>query len=147
MDKFYYINLTKIIIEITIEAYNELGPGLHKNIYIQNIAYKLNKTGFKYNLALNLPLKHKDVPLSTIYISNLIIDNKIILELMTKEKILPIHETQLLTSMKLAKIKMGLLINFKKMSLNDGIKILLFHNNNFKSHLLSDSFKEDKKDP
>jgi GxxExxY protein len=146
LEEFYYINLIKKIIETAIETYNESGPGLSRNNYLQYMAAKLSKKNSTYNFNLNLSQKFINDPIPTNYITNLIIDNKILIEVIIEEKILPIHENKLLNTMKSTHIELGLLLNFKKMILNDGIRILIFQDNKkSNSAFFSKSFKKEKK--
>ena len=83
---------------------------------------RINHRRFKYETQKELPIAYKGLKLDSGYRIDLVVENNIILELKSVDKILPIHEAQLLTYMKLAGIKVGLLINFNVNKLKDGIK-------------------------
>ncbi len=117
--------LSNKIIGLALDVHRELGPGLLESTYQQCLAYELSKAKIKFELEKEIPVKYKDVQLNCGYRIDLLIDNKLILELKCVEKLLPIHEAQILTYMKLSNIKIGLLINFNVMMLKNGIKRLI----------------------
>ncbi|MBP7551935.1 MAG: GxxExxY protein [Spirochaetes bacterium] len=114
--------LSNDIIGYAIEVHKNLGPGLLESSYKQCLAYELSKANIKFGLEVELPIKYKDIQISSGYRIDMFVENEIILELKSVEKIIPIHEAQILTYMKLSNIKIGLLINFNSMLLKDGIK-------------------------
>lgn len=114
--------LSNEIIGCAIEVHKNLGPGLLESTYKQCLAYELSKSNIKFGLEVEIPIKYKDVQISCGYRIDLIVENKIIIELKSVEKIMPVHEAQILTYMKLSGIKIGLLINFNSKLLKDGIK-------------------------
>lgn len=93
-----------------------------ESTYEQSLAHELKLEGMPFKLQHPLPVQYKDVKLDCGYRVDLLIDNALIVELKCVEKILPVHQAQLLTYMKLAGIKIGLLINFNVVYLKDGIK-------------------------
>ena len=114
--------LSNKVIGLAIDVHRELGPGLLESTYQQCLSYELSKNNIKFELEKELPVKYKDVVINCGYRIDLLIENKLILELKCVEKLVPIHEAQILTYMKLAKIKTGLLINFNVQMLKNGIK-------------------------
>ena len=114
--------LSNKVIGLAIDVHRELGPGLLESSYQQCLAYELSKAEIKFELEKEIPVKYKDVKLDCGYRIDLLVDKKLILELKCVEKLLPIHEAQILTYMKLSNIKIGLLINFNVMMLKNGIK-------------------------
>ncbi|MBP7552513.1 MAG: GxxExxY protein [Spirochaetes bacterium] len=114
--------LSNEIIGCAIEVHKNLGPGLLESTYKQCLAYELSKSNIKFGLEVEIPIKYKDVKISCGYRIDLIVENKIIIELKSVEKIIPVHEAQILTYMKLSGIKIGLLINFNSKLIRDGIK-------------------------
>ena len=114
--------LSNKIIGLALDVHRELGPGLLESTYQQCLAYELSKAEIKFELEKEVHVKYKNVKLDCGYRIDLLVDNKLILELKCVEKLLPIHEAQILTYMKLANIKIGLLINFNVMMLKNGIK-------------------------
>jgi len=114
--------LSNKIIDFAIEVHKYLGPGLLENTYKQCMAYELSKAGINFNLEYAVPIKYKEVQISCSYRIDILVENKIILELKSVEEIIPIHEAQILTYMKLSNKNIGLLINFNVTLLKDGIK-------------------------
>ncbi len=114
--------LSKNVIGLAIDVHKELGPGLLENTYKQCLAYELSHANIKFQIEAELPVLYKTIRIACGYRIDLLIEDKLIIELKCVDDIHPIHEAQLLTYMKLAKIKTGLLINFNKKKLKDGIK-------------------------
>ncbi|GKW54927.1 hypothetical protein NCCP2140_39800 [Pseudoalteromonas sp. NCCP-2140] len=116
--------LTKKVIGCAIEVHKELGPGLLESSYEACLAYELNKVKLSGQRQIDLPIKYKDTLIEIGYRLDLIIEKKLIVELKSVEKLLPIHSAQLLTYMKLTNITAGLLINFNSLKLINGVKRL-----------------------
>ena len=114
--------LSNRVIGLAIEVHRRLGPGLLENTYKQCVAYELSNNVIPFQMEVGLPVRYKDVQLACGYRIDLIIDSRLILELKCVDKLLPIHEAQLLTYMKLSDIGTGLLINFNVRILKNGIK-------------------------
>ena len=114
--------LSNQVIECAIEVHRNLGPGLLESVYEQCLAYELTHKKIHFKLQHSLPVEYKTVNLDCGYRIDVLVENKLILELKSVDTVLPIHEAQLLTYMKLAKIKTGLLINFNVKVLKDGLK-------------------------
>ena len=114
--------LSKCVIGCAIEVHRELGPGLLESTYEQCLAYELCQAGISFRLQQPLPVNYKGVQLDCVYRIDVLAEDSLILELKSVEALLPIHEAQLLTYMKLANIKVGLLINFNVQLLKSGIK-------------------------
>ncbi|MFC1858964.1 GxxExxY protein [Thermodesulfobacteriota bacterium] len=114
--------LSNRVIGCAIEVHKQLGPGLLESTYEQCLAYELNKAGLPFKLQMPLPVHYKEIKLDCGYRIDILIDDKIIVELKSVEKLLPIHQAQLLTYMKLSHIKIGLLINFNVRFIKNGIK-------------------------
>jgi GxxExxY protein len=110
------------VIGCAIEVHKNLGPGLLESAYERCLSYELNAQGIKYETQKDLPIVYKGLKINSGYRIDLIVENSIIVELKSVDIILPIHEAQLLTYMKLAGIKVGLLINFNVKKLKSGIK-------------------------
>lgn len=115
-------DLSNKVIGSALEVHKNLGPGLLENTYKQCLAYELSKAGINFKIESEVPIKYKEINISCGYRIDLLIDNKLIIELKSIEKINPIHEAQILTYMKLSSIKIGLLINFNEKLLKDGIR-------------------------
>ena len=114
--------LSNKVIGLAIEVHRELGPGLLENTYKQCLAYELGRGGIKFQIEAELPVRYKEICISCGYRIDLLIEDKLIIELKNVEGLRPIHEAQILTYMKLANINTGLLINFNEQRLKDGIK-------------------------
>jgi GxxExxY protein len=114
--------LSKRVIGCAIEVHRNLGPGLLESTYEQCLAHELKCAGLPFMLQHPLPVNYNGVKLDCGYRVDLLVDNKIIIELKSVDKVLPIHQAQLLTYMKLAGIKIGLLMNFNVRFMKNGIK-------------------------
>ena len=115
--------ISKIIIGKAIAVHRCLGPGLLESAYRACLAYELRQLdGFKVEEEKPLPVIYKDIKLNCGYRLDMVINRKVIVELKTVENLLPIHEAQLLTYLKLTDTKLGLLLNFNVCVLKDGIK-------------------------
>ena len=113
--------LSNRVIGCAIEVHRFLGPGLLESAYEQCLAYELNRNGIAFHLQHPLPVQYKDIRLDCGFRIDMLVENQLIVELKSVEAIKPIHEAQLLTYMKLANVKIGLLINFNNTRLKDGI--------------------------
>ncbi len=115
-------DLSNKVIGLAIGVHKELGPGLLENTYKQCIAYELSHAVMPFQLEVELPVIYKSVRIACGYRIDLVVDSRLIVEFKCVDKLLPIHEAQLLTYMKLSKIGIGLLINFNERYLKNGIK-------------------------
>jgi len=113
---------SKQVIGCAIEVHKTLGPGLLESTYEQCLAHELRLAGLSFELQKSIPVKYKNVKLDCGYRLDLFIENSLIVELKSISKLQKIHEAQLLTYMKLANVKTGLLINFNELRLKDGLK-------------------------
>jgi len=115
-------DLSNRVIGCAIEVHRHLGPGLLESAYEQCLAHELSRNNIAFQLQLAQPVRYKDVLLDCGYRIDVQVENQLIVELKSVEKLLGIHEAQLLTYMKLAEIKIGLLMNFNVTKLKEGIK-------------------------
>lgn len=99
-----------------------MGPGLLENAYQQCLALELSRAGIAFEIEKEVPVHYKGMTVECGYRIDLLIEKELIIELKSVIQVLPIHEAQLLTYMKLINIKKGLLINFNERLLRDGIK-------------------------
>ena len=113
-------DLSSKVLGCAIEVHREIGPGLLESAYEQCLAYELNRANIPFKLQVELPLEYKQMKLDCGYRLDLLIDGRLLVELKSVEQLLKIHEAQ--TYMKLAKVKIGLLINFNVAVLRNGIK-------------------------
>ncbi len=114
--------LTSRIIGCAIEVHRELGPGLLENTYQLCLAHELNLSGLQFEYEHQLPVAYKDIFLDCGYRIDLLVENLVIVELKSVKELLPVHQAQILTYMKLAGKETGLLINFNVSRLKNGIK-------------------------
>jgi GxxExxY protein len=114
--------LSKAVIGCALEVHRELGPGLLESAYEQCLAHELRLQGLPFELQKMMPVEYKGVLIDCGYRLDVVVEGKIILELKAVAAIEPIHEAQILTYLKLAKVKTGLLINFNVPLLKDGIQ-------------------------
>ncbi|HHT9121901.1 MAG TPA: GxxExxY protein [Candidatus Wunengus sp. YC63] len=118
-----YLNqVTEKIIGAAIEIHKTLGPGLLESAYEECLCYELSRAGLHFQRQVDLPVLYKEVRLDCGYRLDLIVEDAVIVELKTVECLLPIHEAQLLTYLKMKNLRVGLLINFNVPVLKDGIK-------------------------
>ena len=115
-------SLTESVIGLAIEVHRALGPGLLESAYQECLCYELKTNGIAFGRQVALPVIYKTVKLDCGYRMDLVVGDQLIVELKTVEKILPIHEAQLLTYLKLSEIRTGLLLNFNTAVLKNGIK-------------------------
>ena len=104
--------LTERIIGACIEIHRSLGPGLLESAYEECLCHELSVIGIGFERQKPLPVHYKNIKLDCGYRLDLVIEQKVIVELKTVENLLPIHEAQLLTYLKLSGLSLGLLINF-----------------------------------
>jgi GxxExxY protein len=112
---------TAPIIGAAIEVHRQLGPGLLESAYEQCLCHELHLRGLPFKCQIDLPISYKGLQLDCGYKIDLIVRDEVIVELKSVERILPVHEAQLLTYMKLASKPVGLLINFNTPLLTRGI--------------------------
>ncbi len=115
-------DITKVIIGCAIDVHKELGPGLLESAYEECLYYELQKAGLKVEKQKAIPVIYKEIKLDCGYRADLIVEDKIVIELKTVDEFNPVHEAQILTYLKFAEKKLGLLINFNVLRLKDGIK-------------------------
>ena len=114
--------LTEKIIGGAIEVHKALGPGLLESTYEQCVARELSLSGLAFKCQHSLPVEYKGVRLDCGYRVDLLVEDRVILELKSVDKLTNIHQAQLLTYMRLADIRTGLLINFNVVRLVYGLK-------------------------
>jgi len=114
--------LSNTVIGCAIEVHRELGPGLLESAYEQCLAHELTTNEISFELQKVMPVVYKDVKVDCGYRIDILVQDKLIVELKAVAAIESIHEAQLLTYLKLAKAKTGLLINFNVPRLKQGLK-------------------------
>jgi len=110
------------IVDSCLKIHRALGPGLLEKVYEECLFYELNQRGISYQKQKTLPVCYEKLIVENAFRLDLLVKDRIIVELKRIELVLPIHEAQILTYMKLTKIPLGLLINFNVPLIKDGIK-------------------------
>jgi GxxExxY protein len=116
-----YEDLSDEVISAAIEVHRALGPGLLESAYCQCLRHELELRAIPFRYEVDLPVVYKGVELECGYRMDFVVDEKIVLELKAVETILPIHEAQLLTYMRLSGFRVGLILNFNCAVLRNGI--------------------------
>ena len=114
--------ISQKIIGAAIEVHKQLGPGLLESTYETCLAYELKQLGLDVKQQIALPVVYKEVKLDEGYRIDLLVENKVIVEIKSVEALADIHTAQLLTYLKLKDLKLGLLINFNSVRVVDGLK-------------------------
>lgn len=117
--------LTEQIIGAAIEVHRLLGPGLLESVYQKCLCHELRLRGIENLPQVEMPIIYKNQKLDRNFFMDIVIPQRRVIELKAVEKLLPIHEAQLLTYLKLSGIRLGLLLNFNVKVLKDGIKRLI----------------------
>ena len=114
--------LAKEVIGCAITVHRNLGPGLLENAYQQCLAYELKNQGFKVEVEKPMPLIYDEIEMDCGYRIDILVENKLIVELKAVEVLNDVHLAQTLTYLKLSRCKLGLLMNFNVSILKNGIK-------------------------
>lgn len=114
--------ITRIIIDSAIEVHKTLGPGLLESAYEKCLGIEFDIRGIEFKSQVEIPLEYKGTKIKPGYRIDLMVENTVILELKAVETILPIHQAQLLTYLKLIKKRVGLILNFNSAIMKNGIK-------------------------
>ena len=120
--KIHLNELSGLIIGMAIEVHTALGPGLLESCYKECFHYKIGKSGLYVEKEKPMPLIYEEVKLECGYRIDLLIENKLVIEIKSVEALNDIHLAQTLTYLKLGNYKLGLLMNFNVVKLKDGIK-------------------------
>jgi GxxExxY protein len=119
---YKHSELTRQIIGAAIEIHRHLGPGLLESTYESCLVYELEKLEFSVQKQVVLPVVYKELQLPKAYRIDLLVDDQIVVELKAVDKILPVHEAQVLSYLKLSQRKVGLLLNFNVKMMKHGIR-------------------------
>ena len=109
------------IIDSSLKIHRTLGPGLLESVYEEALVYEFTKKDLAYSRQTDIPVIYEGQKLGIGFRADLIIENKVIIELKSVENVQPVHKKQLLTYLKLTGLKLGLLINFNEALIKDGI--------------------------
>lgn len=114
--------ITHEILDSAYKVHSDLGPGLLESSYQACLVYELRKKGLKIEIEKPLPLIYEEIKLECGYRIDILVENKVVVELKTVDNFADVHIAQVLTYLKLSGCKVGLLLNFYTKSLKDGIK-------------------------
>jgi len=112
----------KNIVNSAIKVHKVLGPGLLETVYQRCLAYELDKTGLKVDCEVPIPVKYEKISIDLGFRIDMMIQQTVVIENKTVERLMPIHEAQLLTYLKLTNLKLGFLLNWNVTLMKDGIK-------------------------
>ncbi len=113
--------LATIAVDIAFKIHTALGPGLLESVYESAFAYELEKRGIKYTRQQDIPARYEDIVLDVGFRADIIMENKLLIELKSIEHIDKVHHKVVLTYLRLSDLKLGLLINFGVNLIKDGI--------------------------
>jgi len=114
-------DITGILIDIFIKVHSQLGPGLLESVYEEIICHELRKREITYNRQHGIAVIYDEIKMDLGFRADLIIENKVIVEIKSVEQLAPVHHKQLLTYLKLTDKRVGLLVNFNVNLVKDGI--------------------------
>ena len=117
-----YNRLSGIIVDSALSVHRALGPGLLESVYEECLTYELRGRGLTVDRQLSLPVVYRGARIDAGFRLDLVVEDLIIIEIKAAERLLPIHEAQLLTYLKLSERRLGLLINFNVAVIKDGIR-------------------------
>lgn len=124
MVHFIHKELSESIIGAAIEVHKTVGPGLLELFYEECMCIELRMRGHQYERQVEFPLRYKGDTLPGRYRMDLLVDDVVVLEIKTVERILPVHEAQLLTYLRVSEKPLGFILNFKVATMKDGIRRL-----------------------
>ena len=114
--------LSKVIVDSALRVHSALGPGLLESVYRAALAFELQKRGIRVAVERPIPAVYEDVYLELGFRADIVVENKVIVETKSIEALAPIHGKVLLTYLRLADVRLGLLINFNVELVKDGIR-------------------------
>jgi len=115
-------HLTERILRSALQVHQALGPGLLESTYRACLLRAMQRDGLAVRGEVAIPIEFEGVPIESAYRADIVVDGQVIVELKSVERLLPIHEAQILTYMKLANVRLGLLLNFNVRRLQHGIR-------------------------
>jgi GxxExxY protein len=114
--------LTQRVIGFGIEVHRELGPGLLESVYEECLCFEFTRNGIAHARQVPLPVVYKGFQLDCGYRMDVVVEQQLILEIKTVDRLAPIHQAQMLTYLRLSGCRIGLLMNFNSATLKDGIR-------------------------
>ena len=115
----------KLIVDASLKVHTALGAGLLESVYETCLAHELEKQGLTVRKQVALPIVYDDLRVDNAFRIDLLVDDKVVVELKAIDNLLPVHTAQLLSYLKLGKYKLGFLLNFNVVHMKDGIKRLV----------------------
>ena len=113
--------IAQIIVNTCYNIHVELGPGLLESVYEEILTYELQNLGLKVERQKPVPVFWKGIRMDIGFRADIIVENKVIIEIKSVELLTPVHPKQLLTYLKITGLKLGLLVNFNEKLIKDGI--------------------------
>lgn len=113
--------LSRLVVDLCFRLHKQYGPGLFESVYEELLCYEWSKLGIPFERQKSIPLIHEAVKLDAGFRADVIIENKLLIELKSVEALADVHYKQVLTYLKLTGIKLGLLVNFNVALVKDGI--------------------------
>jgi GxxExxY protein len=118
-------SLTERIIGLAIEVHRQLGPGLLEAAYEECLCYELKQASINFKRQVSVPVVYKSVRLDFTYRLDLVIENQLVVETKSVERLMPVHEAQVITYLRVTGLRVGLLLNFNTDVLKNGIRRLV----------------------
>ncbi|PJA98414.1 MAG: GxxExxY protein [Ignavibacteriales bacterium CG_4_9_14_3_um_filter_30_11] len=114
--------ISKIIVNKCFQIHNSLGPGLLESVYEETLFYELTNEKFNCQRQKGIPVVYNDIKMELGFRADIIVEDKVIVEIKSVEALAPVHFKQLLTYLKLTGLKLGLLVNFNEALIKNGLK-------------------------
>ncbi len=114
--------LTEAVIGLAIKLHRRVGPGLLESVYEKCLCYELQRAGIAFQRQVDVPIVYEEVAMDAGFRADIIVQRELILEIKAVDKLLPVHEAQLLTYLRMSGYHIGLLLNFNATLLKDGIR-------------------------
>jgi GxxExxY protein len=114
--------ITGLVIRASMKVHSLLGPGLFESAYTVCLRYELQRSGLLVRTEVPMPIEYDGVKLSAGYRADLIVERQVLVELKAVAKLMPVHELQLLSYLRLSGYRVGLLLNFHQQHMRDGIR-------------------------
>lgn len=119
--------ISAAVVDAAIQIHRRLGPGLYESVYEAILAHELVKRGLQIKRQVAVALQYDELTFDEAFKADLLVENKVMIELKSLETLLPVHRTQLLTYIKLANVRLGLLLNFGATFMKDGVERVANH--------------------
>ncbi|MGM0594001.1 MAG: GxxExxY protein [Pseudomonadota bacterium] len=125
--------ITGEVVDAAMKVHSKLGPGLLESAYEACLGYELGKRGISVKAQVSLPVQYEERLIDVGYRIDLLVEDRVIVELKAVEKLLPIHKAQLLSYLRLSNRTVGLLLNFNEVHMRNGVKRIV---NNYGGHAI-----------